>query len=138
MACRVGCAVVVLATIGCGDRMARVSGLVTLDGEPVRGGGDVRATVFFNPVGGGPAGVGLVESDGAYRLATGGKDGVVPGEYNVTFTATEIIRPEGEGGTPIGKRISPPRYATPSSSGLNYTVEAGGNTIDLDLTTNES
>lgn len=118
---------------GCGNGLARVTGSVSLDGEPVRGGGDVRATVFFTPVAGGSASVGLVDESGAYELRTGSEAGVAPGDYAVTFTATEKIVPK-DGGTPAGRRISPPRYAAPSTSGLEFTVEPGSNTIDLALT----
>ena len=114
--------------------MAHVSGTVTLDGEVIRGGNDVRATVFFNPIGSeGVAAVGLVDENGKYSLTTGSELGIPPGQYSVTFTATRLVATKEPGGTPSGKRISPIRYATPSTSGLKCIVEPGTNTYDLAL-----
>lgn len=127
------CATAIGACSGCSNGLASVSGKVTLDGEPIRGGEDVRATVYFNPDGsGGVAAVGLVDENGEYRLTTGSENGVPPGTYHVTFTASKLIR-NAAGGAPGGKRISPPRYAVASTSGLTYTVEPGNNTYDLVL-----
>ena len=123
--------------LGCGNGLARVEGIVTLDDEPVRGGDGVRATVFFHPADGGSAAVGLVDETGRYELKTGAETGVSPGEYAVTVTATQKVMPRSGGGTPTGRRISPPKYATPTTSGLRFTVESGRNTIDLGLVTTE-
>src|SRR5262245_11309935 len=38
-----------LALSGCGSKLAQVTGVVTVDGQPLRGGNDVRATVVFQP-----------------------------------------------------------------------------------------
>jgi hypothetical protein len=127
------CAATLGVSGGCGNSLASVAGKVTLDGEPIRGGEDVRATVYFNPAGsGGVAAVGLVDENGEYRLATGSEAGVPPGEYKVTFTAAQLVR-NAAGGAPGGKRISPPRYAVADTSGLSFTVEPGSNTYDLVL-----
>ena len=47
------CAAALGVTGGCGNSLASVSGKVTLDGKPIQGGNDVRATVYFNPAGAG-------------------------------------------------------------------------------------
>lgn len=131
------CCAALLTTIsGCGNGLARVSGEVTLDGELVKATDGIRATVYFNPADplAGASAVGLVDEKGRYHLSTGAKEGIVPGEYNITFNASQLIS-SPSGGASGGKRISPPRYATQSGSGLQFTVEPGSNTFDLVLTT---
>lgn len=123
-----------LSATGCGNGLTSVSGTVTLDGDPIRATNDVRATVYFNPADGGVAAYGLVDEDGRYEMYTGREEGVAPGRYDVTFNATQLVPPKEPGGTPSGRRISPPRYTTPASSGLSYTIEPQGATIDLALT----
>jgi hypothetical protein len=123
-----------LSLAGCGNNLAPVSGVVTLDGQPVRGGNGVRGTVYFQPVSGeGRAAVGIVDENGAYRMSSGSEDGVVPGQYLVSFNATQIIESSQPGGTPTGKRITPPAYASAQTSGLQLTVEPGGTQYDLSL-----
>src|SRR5215212_5563085 len=72
-----------LALGGCGNGLAQVTGLVTLDGQPLHGGkGDTRVTVQFQPVDGvGANAVGLAGEDGRYKIATGSQTGIRPGDY---------------------------------------------------------
>lgn len=64
---------------GCGHKMAKVEGIVTLDGEPVEG-----ATVTFIPDGSGLQASGRTGSDGVFRLSTRTTgDGVAHGTYKV-------------------------------------------------------
>ena len=119
---------------GCGNRLAQVSGVVTLDGQPLRGGNGVRGTVYFQPASGtGAAAVGILDENGKYSLSSGSQTGVAPGEYSVTCTATQII-PSPTGGTPSGRRITPQKYANASTSGFQFKVEPGGNQFNLQLT----
>jgi hypothetical protein len=78
-------AFLVLATVGCGgkDRLVKVEGVVTLDGQPIAG-----AIVSFLPdEKGGRFAVGTTAQDGSYRLTTYQKDdGALPGDYRVTVT----------------------------------------------------
>ena len=128
-------AAALLTFSGCGDGLAHVSGSVTLDGNPLRGGDGVRGTVYFQPVSDtGTAAVGILDEEGQYRLSSGSREGVEPGQYVVTCTATEIIPPTSPGGTPSGKRTTPQKYASARTSGFQFTVEPGGNECNLALT----
>jgi hypothetical protein len=86
-------AALVLAGSGCGGRNAKpvpVEGVVTFNGEPVKG-----ATITFLPDGdGGVQAVGRTGSNGVFRLMTfTSGDGAIPGSYKVVITKTEP--PEG-------------------------------------------
>lgn len=72
-----------LAGCGGGPRPVKVSGTVTLDGQPVEG-----ATVQFVPAGGtGRPAVGLTRADGGFELTTHeNNDGALPGDYKVVVT----------------------------------------------------
>jgi hypothetical protein len=118
---------------GCGSDLGQVTGVVTLDGQPLRGGGDVRATVYFQPVSGtGTTASGLLNESGKYNLSSGSQKGVAPGEYVVTVSATQLVR-SPSGGPAGGKRITDPSYANASTSGFKCLVEAGQNEYDLAL-----
>jgi hypothetical protein len=76
----------ILTTVGCGKRLAKVEGVVTLDGKPLAG-----ATVSFVPAGEGRAATGRTGTDGSFRLTTfRTDDGALPGEYRVVVTVTEM------------------------------------------------
>jgi hypothetical protein len=121
---------------GCGNGLAQVSGQVTLDGQPLRGGaGDIRVTVQFQPTSGvGSTAIGLADEDGNYSLATGSQDGIPPGEYLVTCTASELLPATAASSTRGSRRISDPKYANAKTSGLSFTVQPGKNTFDIPLT----
>ena len=124
--------VLLLGATGCGGPYnASVSGIVTLDGQPLH-----RGTVAYNPVGGGPAGYSVVESDGSYRIRTGREFGISAGDYEVTVVANEAPqqRTTKHGGPPPpGKPITPPWYRSKNTSGLSYTVQPGRNEINIEL-----
>lgn len=118
---------------GCGSNLAQVTGVVTVDGQPLRGGNDVRATVIFQPsTGAGRVAVGLVNEDGEYRLSSGSEAGVVPGEYVATCSATQLVRAQ-DGGVAGGRRITDSSYASSKTSGFRFTVAPGRNEFDLAL-----
>ena len=128
-------AVVALAVAagGCGSNLAEVTGVVTVDGMPLRGGNDVRATVIFQPsTGAGRVAVGLVDAEGQYRLSSGSEEGVEPGEYVVTCSATQLV-PSRDGGAAGGRRLTDPSYANSKTSGFKFTVAPGKNEFDLAL-----
>jgi hypothetical protein len=79
--------VLLLAASGCGRRLVKLEGTVTLDGQPLEG-----ATVTFVPEGGsGPSASGLTGSDGVFSLTTRTSgDGVAPGAYKVTVTKSVV------------------------------------------------
>jgi hypothetical protein len=77
----------ILAGSGCGGRLTKVRGVVTLDGKPLE-----RAMVQFLPIGGhGQQAHGITESDGSFQLETiGPDDGAWPGDYKVVISKYEM------------------------------------------------
>ncbi|WP_146451107.1 hypothetical protein [Bythopirellula polymerisocia] len=129
-----GLMVTVLLMTGCGNNLSQVTGVVSVDGQPLQGGSGVHATVFFHPVSKtGAAAVGVVGENGIYKLSTGSQSGITPGEYVVTCSASQIIPSETPGGTPSGKRISDPKYASAKTSGLRCEVQQGDNVFDISM-----
>jgi hypothetical protein len=122
------------AIVGCssGGLGAEVSGKVTLDGEPIGPG-----VVIFAPSGGGenPA-TGAIQTDGSYFLKTSREEGLRPGKYQVALQIHEIptdLVPGQRDMRPAKSRI-PTKYTDVKSSGLEYDVVSGSNTIDLEMT----
>jgi hypothetical protein len=77
------CLGVLLAGAGCGERRVDVSGKVTVDGKPLT---SSACTLLFAPDKNNPLQKipsAALDDKGAYRLSTGGKDGVPPGWYRV-------------------------------------------------------
>ncbi len=120
--------------LGCGARFdANVKGVVTLDGKPIGPG-----VVIFAPASGeeNPA-TGAIQTDGSYFLKTMNDRGLRPGSYKVAVQIHEIPTDRAYGERdmrPIKFRI-PEKYTTIETSGLQYEVEDGSNTIDIELTT---
>lgn len=151
----VGIAVLGLTTIGCskgsGLKTGNVSGTVTFEGKPV-----ANAQVVFQPKQGGQNAVGTTDANGRYTLMTGTDRGALIGEHRVTVTVQsgaeqlsgiDAIDPSAAYGqammaaasgrppaaqTPSSGGI-PAKYADPTTSGLEFTVKAGSNTINLEL-----
>lgn len=124
-------ALIAVLLVGCGGKPSEVSGVVTLDGQPLSHG-----MIGFTPVGGGMRAAGEIKSDGGYTLSTNRELGLEPGEYTVTVVSRErgIVSPDSSGPPLPGPYITPKRYAVDSTSGLKFTVERGDNTIDIPLT----
>jgi hypothetical protein len=115
-----------------------VTGSVTFNGEPVAGGSDVHAMICFTPVGGGPPGIGEINSSGHFSLATGSAAGIHPGKYLVSVSATKLI-PSTTPGMPGGGRpLTPAKYANPKQSGLEADIQPGSNTLDFNLQSNSA
>jgi hypothetical protein len=120
-----------IALAGCsGPYDATVSGVVTLDDQPVP-----RGTVMYYPTATGPSASARIDDEGFYRVQTGGAKGIVPGEYQVTVIANEpsAQQDSGAGPPPLGKAIVPLRYRSKATSGLVFQVEPGSNEINLKL-----
>jgi len=124
---------VCLGSAGCGpDRpaTARVTGTVTLEGQPV-----AEADVNFIPTEGRPAS-GRTDAEGRFSLSTFVPgDGVLPGEHVVTVS--KQVAKDGDSDDPYREFIDvlPPAYGSLQTSPLRATVEAGGSndlTFDLD------
>ncbi len=78
---------------------------------------------------------GAIQIDGSYSLKTGREVGLKPGRYRAS--ATVLDQPDvqpGERSYEAPKLVTPQKYADPSTSGLEYDVTTGRNTIDVVLT----
>jgi hypothetical protein len=125
-----GCLCLVLTGCG-GPYEATVSGIVTLDGEPLPSG-----AVTFHAVAGGPAVIGTIGADGSYTLRTGASDGLPPGDYIVTAKA--LSGDPVPGMTPEqfdDLSLTPVHYGNKETTDLRVTVASGHNDLDLQLMT---
>jgi hypothetical protein len=124
----------IIGLAGCGGSEfgATASGVVTLDGKPITPG-----FVTFAPEN--PADVPAVsdlDANGRFALTTNKKPGLVPGKYRV---AIQAFRPPtnvtpGERLMTPSERLIPDKYFSVDTSGLEFTVDPGANTINLELT----
>lgn len=118
-----------LVFVGCGGNPASVTGLVTIDGEPLQ-----RGKVGFTPVSGGMKATGKIDSSGYYELKTNRESGLQIGDYEATVISTEPGIVEPGGGPPMpGKSLIPKRYGRTRTSELRFSVTSGANTIDIEL-----
>lgn len=135
----IGCGLGLPPAIGCsrsGPVVARVEGIVTLDGKPLSAG-----RVTFWPEAG-RSSSGWIEADGSYTLGTFREfDGAVLGHHKVAVTAASKT-PTGppdfdRDGPPDGWPRSPipARYSNPDSSGVACDVRPGTNEFHIELTT---
>ena len=119
--------------VGCGGPYdSYVNGTASLDGTPL-----TRGTVSYNPTSPGPASYASIMSDGSYVVKTGREEGLPSGDYIVTVVSKEDSIPDtsGQGRPPKpGKTITPEWYSSKRHSTLKYTVEAGSNELNLELT----
>jgi hypothetical protein len=131
---RIASLVVLLsAVVGCGDRLATVTGTVTLDGQPLRRGPELVGTVQFVPENGGVTATAYLDENGQYTLTSGSRQGTQPGRYLIAVSATKIIPADTEGGAASGRPATPRRYADPMESGFAVEVVPGRNTFDFPL-----
>lgn len=134
---------------GCGGDadMAPVTGMVTLDGEPVP-----NAVVTFMPSKGGLPSTGQTDPDGGFRLKMPkGDDGAPIGRHLVSVIARQTQdAPTPQGGNeemaslqgygpryrkPKSRSLVPTRYSKFETSGLEFEVKAGAeNKAELALT----
>ena len=117
-----------LLLAGCGgSHGADAGGTVTLDGQAIQSG-----AVSFHPTGGGAIATGTISADGRYQMRTGQQSGLAPGEYRVTVVATgEVPAGDEEVAPPL---LTPPEYGNVETTPLTVQVQAGSNTIPIDLT----
>ena len=121
----------VLAVIGgCGGpyaKLARVSGKVTLGGQPL-----ADAFVQFSPAAGGSQSVGKTDGNGNYTLVfTRGVNGAEVGEHNVTISTYVDPVPDADPPQPGAPEKVPLKYR--SAGELKATVKKGSNPIDFAL-----
>jgi hypothetical protein len=117
--------------LGCGGPESTVTGTVTLDGQPVGPG----VVVFAPAEGTSNPSDGAIQNDGSYSLRTSREEGLKAGKYKVGVTVLDQpeVKP-GERSMEVAEYITPQKYADPSTSGLQYDVTPGDNTIDIELT----
>ncbi|MBR5243282.1 MAG: hypothetical protein IKW13_03535 [Thermoguttaceae bacterium] len=139
-----------LATVpACGGGAIKtegVTGVVTLDGEPL-----ANATVYFTPAEGSTGAlqsVGKTNEKGEYKLQTllGAADaGTTPGDYVVTVDCVDEVETgrmkKNDDGEDVPEteeiQLVPARYLNGATSGLTATVVKGSNTFNFDLTSEE-
>jgi hypothetical protein len=117
---RMFCGMLLVTSMGCGSNAKvpkwpepiKVTGIVTLDDEPLNG-----ATISFNPVDStlGTGAIGTTDDSGQYeplsRMPDGkSKYGIIPGKYRVSLS--RMVKPDG---TPW--RPDPSRPGGPMNSG---------------------
>ncbi|MEN6496823.1 MAG: hypothetical protein ABFD16_21235 [Thermoguttaceae bacterium] len=133
-----------ITPLGCGKgyeggKLAPVSGVVTLDGQPAAG-----IMVLFSPTAetGGQGGMGTTDASGKYELKTRGEfTGVVPGQYKVT--CVKYVMPDGSPipndpnfsmATSGAKQVLPAKYSDPQRTVLSAKVPTEGTAVPLELT----
>jgi hypothetical protein len=121
---------------GCsgGGFQSSVSGTITLDGKAIGPG-----FLVFAPLAGGtnPAN-GAIQPDGSYELKTANTAGLRPGKYKVSVTVLDQPDvPPGERSYVVAKSRIPEKYNDVNTSGLEFDVASGSNTIDIRLSSNE-
>ena len=117
---------------GCapGGLESQVNGTVTLDGKAV---GPGTITFALKDASSNPA-TGAIEKDGSYQLKTARTAGLHPGTYQVSLSVFEAA--QGRPGERLygpSKMITPEKYSSTATSGLEYEVKSGSNTINIDL-----
>jgi hypothetical protein len=121
-----------LVSVGCGGpKLFPVTGVVTVDGKPIKGAG-----ILFAPTEGRPI-HGQTDAEGKFRLT----DGAPAGSYVVTITAFEIPPDQrGESGDNVGptvtkrKWIVPEAYSSTADTPLkNVTVSASEHHFTWDI-----
>jgi hypothetical protein len=122
-----GVAAVSLLLPGCGSR---VSGLNVVRGKVTYGGGPWPKEGMINFIGGPRPASAKFDLEGNFAVASFEKQqGLFPGKYKVTVECWEE-RPQM--GVPnSGKSYVPAKYMSPTTSDLEFTVEAGKPLTDL-------
>lgn len=105
-------AVLAITVSGCGDRLASLTGAVTIDGQPAPKG----LSLEFTPVGEGSASYATTDAAGRFEAAfTFRKMGIEPGEHLVRLLPSQIEAPLpeiGADGRPVAtgqQAAGPPR-----------------------------
>jgi hypothetical protein len=90
--------------------------------------------IVFAPVSSGKPATGSIEADGRYDIKTSHEFGLAPGKYKVAVSIREMPKNVRRGDQPPpGKLLIPAKYEQSTTSGLEYDVTPGNNTIDIPL-----
>jgi hypothetical protein len=122
-----------VSVIGCSRSgfESSVSGRVTLDDKPIGPGSIVFASA---QEGGGNPSNGTIQVGGNYTLKTANTPGLHPGKYKVAVSMLDSPNPPpGVRDFTPPKQLVPSKYTDVNSSGLEFEVKPGNNTIDLAL-----
>jgi hypothetical protein len=119
--------------VGCGrdsGNLGRVSGKVTLDGQPL-----ANATVIFSPkTAGGSQSLAITDGKGMYSLLQSTQQrGADPGEHAVVIATFSEGDPDGN--PPVARVAERVPFKYNLRSELKATVNRGDNTIDFQLAT---
>ena len=77
---------------------------------------------------------GAIQTDGSYELKTANTAGLRAGKYKVSVTVLDQPDvPPGERSYVVAKSRIPEKYSNIETSGLEFDVESGSNTIDIPL-----
>jgi len=121
---------VVMFVLGCGggrSDLGRVTGEVTLDGQPLP-----NATVIFQPDTAGPASYGLTNAEGKYTMMYDqSTQGAVIGSHTVQITTFQEGDKDAEPPIPAAAEALPAKFNR--NSELRHEVQAGSNSIDFAL-----
>jgi hypothetical protein len=123
----------VISAAGCGASLAPVTGKVTWNGEPVKGG-----TLIFSPVtesanAPGRPGSAEIQSDGTFVVSTERpRDGAVVGRHRITFTPPpqELTQEQRTDPTYIAP---PPPYMNVQPREAEVEIKSGSNTVEIQL-----
>jgi hypothetical protein len=142
-----GAALILVSTFGCNYGpsevdysqlgLVEISGIVTLDGEPLEGAG-----IFFHDRPNRRYSYGVTDSEGRYQLMLDTRQsGVMPGEKEVEITSAknpaadpsadigEGLDDEGSAGP--GNEVVPAKYNTNTT--LKYNVTVSDDSVNFDL-----
>jgi len=123
--CALAC--IVLVGSGCSDgrpSRVKVSGQVTLEGEPVTTG-----SVTFKPASGGRIGAGNIQSDGGYLISMYEEgDGLPPGKYLVAISSSKDVNDTTR------RWLAPKEYSKATTSGLTAEISEDTDSMNFELT----
>jgi hypothetical protein len=125
------CGLIVGLASGCdrSSQESQVSGQVSLDGKQIGPG-----IIVFAPVDSGTPATGPIDHDGNYSMSSSHEVGLRSGKYKVGISIREVPANAKRGELlPPGKLLIPQKYEDSATSGLEYDVAPGSNTIDIDL-----
>lgn len=106
-----------------GPTRVPVSGIVTIDGAPLKMG-----SVMIAPIGKRPA-MGIIDGQGRFTMSTFEKgDGVAPGTHRVSVTACEPISARSN------RWNAPKKYTNTETSGLEVTIDGPQDNLEIKLT----
>ena len=130
------CGVALAVGSGCNRSSleSQVSGNVSLDGKQIGPG-----IIVFAPAGKGTPAMGPIEHGGSYSMSTSHEAGLSAGKYKIGVSIREVPTNVKRGDRPPpGKSLIPEKYEDSATSGLEFDVAPGSNTIDIELKSHSS